>query len=81
MGTVLNSCPKCGGAIIVDYLYRETKKARVLKDGRLTKPKTDPNSYVFETAIARCERCGMTWNTLEFTVQDGKFVDIRKGLL
>ena len=71
-------CPKCGGAIIVSFLYQISHDYRLTKKGTLSKKftKTDENSM--EVAVARCEDCQAYWNADDFAIEaDGTFWDYK----
>lgn len=65
-------CPKCGGTIIVRFLYQYSHDYKVLRNGKLSKRYRKRDCGPLDVAIACCESCGKYWNTDEvFVSQDG----------
>lgn len=69
-------CPKCGGTIIVSFLYQTSHDYRVTKKGKLSKTFTRPGEGPMEVAIAACEDWPARWEDGDFYIdEDGTFWD------
>ena len=71
-------CPKCGGTIIVSYLYQTSHDYKLTKKGKLSKTFTRSDEGPMDVAIASCERCPTRWESGDFSIgEDGTFWDLK----
>lgn len=71
-------CPKCGGTIIVSYLYQTSHDYKLTKKGKLSKTFTRSDEGPMDVAIACCERCPTRWEAGDFSIEaDGTFWDYK----
>lgn len=71
-------CPKCGGTIIVSFLYQTSHDYKLTKKGKLSKSFTRSGEGSMEAAIASCESCPARWEADEFSIEaDGTFLDMK----
>lgn len=69
-------CPKCGGTIIVSFLYQTSHDYRLNTKGKLSKKFTRSPEGSMEVAIAACEDCPARWEDGDFFIEtDGTFWD------
>ena len=69
-------CPKCGGTIIVSYLYQTSHDYRLTTKGKLSKKFTRQSENSMEVALASCEDCPARWEDGDFFIEaDGTFWD------
>lgn len=71
-------CPKCGGTIVVSYLYQTSHDCAVTKQGRLSKRFTRTSEMPLDESIAGCRDCNADWGVGDFWIdQDGCFWDYK----
>ena len=71
-------CPKCGGTIIVSFLYQTSHDYKLTKKGKLSKTFTRSAEGTMDVAIAACESCPAHWEADEFAIDaDGTFIDMK----
>lgn len=80
-GTVIKSCPLCGGRIVVSDLYQCSRDYVMKKDGKIGKRYVRGDCGPVEASIASCENynpCLACWGTEDFFVEpDGSFIDYK----
>ena len=78
IGMKRKCCPKCGGTIIVSFLYQTSHNYKVNKRGKLSKTFTKSDEGPMEVAIAACESCPARWDADDFTIEaDNTFMDLK----
>lgn len=78
IGPKRKCCPKCGGTIIVSFLYQTSHDYRLTKKGKLSKTFTRSGEGPMEVAIAACESCPARWEDGDFSIEgDGTFMDLK----
>lgn len=71
-------CPKCGGTIIVSFLYQTSHDYKLTKKGKLRKSFTRSGEGPMDVAIASCESCPARWESGDFSIDaDGTFLDMK----
>ena len=70
-------CPKCGGTIVVSYLYQTSHDYRITKNGNLSKRFTRDGEHDLECALAACLVCDVRWEDGDFYVDDACFYDAK----
>lgn len=71
-------CPKCGGTIVVSYLYQTTHDYALTKQGRLSKRFTRQSEMPLDESVACCRDCNADWGVGDFGIdQDGSFWDFK----
>lgn len=65
-------CPKCGGTIIVSFLYQTSHDYKLTKKGKLSKQFTKSDEASMEVEIARCEGCNANWGADDFFIESDK---------
>lgn len=74
----INCCPKCGGTIVVSYLYQTSHDYTLTKRGKLSKRFTRSPEGPMDAAIAGCRDCGTNWEVGDFGIDaDGTFDDFK----
>ena len=74
----IKCCPKCGGTIIVSYLYQISHDYVLTKRGRLSKRFTRTPEGPMDASVASCRNCGLYWEVGDFAIDaDGSFVDFK----
>lgn len=68
-------CPKCGGKIVVSFLYQTSHDYEITKRGKLSKRFTRDGEHTLDCAIASCSSCDLRWEDGDFYIQDGCFYD------
>ena len=81
-GVCRNTCPHCGGKIIVSVLYQRSYNYTVGKSCKLLKHYKISADYPMECAIAACEHfpdsCDVGWEVGDFGIdRNGKFIDFK----
>lgn len=82
MSCIRTSCPKCGGRIVVSFLYQLSYDYTITKRGKLSKRYKVTTPGPMEVAIAACEhapdRCRVIWEADDFVIDENeRFVDYK----
>lgn len=71
-------CPKCGGTIVVSYLYQSSHDYVLTKRGKLSKRYTKESDMPMDESIAGCRDCDVNWGVGEFAIDyDDTFWDFK----
>lgn len=70
-------CPKCGGTIVVSYLYQTSHDYRITKSGKLSKRFTRDGENSMDCGIAACSACDVRWEMGDFYIEDDCFCDCK----
>lgn len=74
----INCCPKCGGTIVVSYLYQTSHDYVLTKRGKLSKRFTRPGEGALDESIAACRDCDAYWEVGDFFIdEDDTFDDFK----
>lgn len=79
-GTKIKCCPICGGRIVVSDLYQYSLNYTMRKDGKIGKRGKRADNGPIDESIAACENfkiCGAQWETDDFVVKKGAFIDYK----
>ena len=78
IGMKRKCCPKCGGTIIVSFLYQTSHDYKLTKKGKLSNKFTKTGEHSMEVAVANCEDCQACWSADDFFIEeDGTFMDMK----
>lgn len=71
-------CPKCGGVIVVSYLYQTSHDYEITRKGKLSKRFTRQDEGSLEVAVAGCRDCDAYWDADSFYIDaDDTFWDCK----
>lgn len=79
---ILTRCPKCGGRIVVSFLYQLSCDHVITTRGKLSKQYKVTTQGPMEVAFAACEhapdRCLVNWDEDDFVIDaEDRFVDYK----
>jgi rRNA maturation protein Nop10 len=77
-GIERESCPVCGGQIVVSDFWMFSYDRLLGKHGKLLKKRTRSTSGPMECQTAYCLDCKEAWNADEFMIdEEDRFVDFK----
>ena len=77
-GVLRKCCPKCGGKIVVSWLYQTSHDYVITKSGRISKRYTRTPEGSMEVALAACVDCDAVWEADEFWIdKNDYFIDYK----